>query len=32
VKQRFNRQAAFRPQSTRKASREVFVIGIEKKQ
>lgn len=31
VKQRFNRQAAFRPQSTRKASREVFVIGLGKK-
>lgn len=31
VKSRFDRQAAFRPQSTRKASREVFVIGIRKK-
>ena len=31
VKSRFDRQAAFRPRSTRKASREVFVIGIEKK-
>jgi 23S rRNA (uridine2552-2'-O)-methyltransferase len=31
VKSRFDRQAAFRPQSTRKASREVFVIGIGKK-
>jgi 23S rRNA (uridine2552-2'-O)-methyltransferase len=31
VKSRFDRQAAFRPQSTRKASREVFVIGISKK-
>ncbi len=31
VKQRFNRQTAFRPQSTRKASREVFVIGLGKK-
>ncbi|GAB6908649.1 Ribosomal RNA large subunit methyltransferase E [Desulfosarcina cetonica] len=31
VKQRFGRQAAFRPQSTRKASREVFVIGLGKK-
>ncbi|WP_319407464.1 RlmE family RNA methyltransferase [uncultured Desulfosarcina sp.] len=31
VKRRFDRQAAFRPQSTRKASREVFVIGLGKK-
>jgi 23S rRNA (uridine2552-2'-O)-methyltransferase len=31
VKSRFDRQAAFRPQSTRKASREVYVIGIRKK-
>jgi 23S rRNA (uridine2552-2'-O)-methyltransferase len=31
VKSRFDRQAAFRPQSTRKASREVFVIGLNKK-
>lgn len=31
VKHRFDRQAAFRPQSTRKASREVFVIGLGKK-
>jgi 23S rRNA (uridine2552-2'-O)-methyltransferase len=31
VKQRFERQTAFRPQSTRKASREVFVIGLDKK-
>ncbi|BBO90288.1 RlmE family RNA methyltransferase [Desulfosarcina ovata] len=31
VKQRFQRQAAFRPKSTRKASREVFVIGLGKK-
>lgn len=31
VKQRFKRQTAFRPQSTRKASREVYVIGLEKK-
>jgi len=30
VKHRFDRQAAFRPQSTRKASREVFVIGLGK--
>jgi 23S rRNA (uridine2552-2'-O)-methyltransferase len=27
----FDRQAAFRPQSTRKGSREVFVIGLGKK-
>ena len=31
VKARFSRQTATRPQSTRKASREVFVIGLEKK-
>jgi 23S rRNA (uridine2552-2'-O)-methyltransferase len=31
VKHRFGRQAAFRPHSTRKASREVFVIGLDKK-
>ena len=31
VKSHFDRQAAFRPKSTRKASREVFVIGIGKK-
>ena len=31
VRQRFNRQVTFRPQSTRKASREVFVIGLGKK-
>lgn len=31
VKQRFSRQTATRPQSTRKASREVFVIGLGKK-
>lgn len=31
VKSRFTRQAAFRPQSTRKASREVFIIGMGKK-
>jgi 23S rRNA (uridine2552-2'-O)-methyltransferase len=31
VRQRFSRQTATRPQSTRKASREVFVIGLEKK-
>lgn len=30
VKQRFERQTAVRPQSTRKASREVFVIGLGK--
>ncbi|HSO20605.1 MAG TPA: RlmE family RNA methyltransferase [Desulfosarcina sp.] len=30
VKDRFGRQAALRPQSTRKASREVFVIGLGK--
>ena len=30
VKRRFDRQAAFRPQSTRKASREVYVIGLGK--
>lgn len=28
---RFDRQTAFRPQSTRKASREVYVIGLGKK-
>ena len=31
VKRRFDRQVSFRPQSTRKSSREVFVIGIRKK-
>jgi len=31
VKSRFDRQAAFRPQSTRKASREVYVIGLGKR-
>ena len=31
VKRRFDRQVSFRPQSTRKASREVFVIGLRKK-
>ncbi|MBC2710382.1 MAG: RlmE family RNA methyltransferase [Desulfosarcina sp.] len=31
VKHRFDRQTAFRPKSTRKASREVFVIGLGKK-
>jgi len=31
VRCRFDRQTATRPQSTRKASREVFVIGIGKK-
>jgi len=31
VKHRFDRQAALRPQSTRKASREVYVIGLGKK-
>lgn len=31
VKQRFAKQTAFRPKSTRKASREVFVIGLGKK-
>lgn len=31
VKQRFDRQTATRPQSTRKASREVFIIGLGKK-
>lgn len=31
VKRRFDRQVSFRPQSTRKASREVFVIGLGKK-
>ncbi|MBC2743894.1 MAG: RlmE family RNA methyltransferase, partial [Desulfosarcina sp.] len=31
VKRRFDRQTAFRPKSTRKASREVFVIGLGKK-
>lgn len=30
VKRRFDRQTALRPQSTRKASREVFVIGLGK--
>ena len=31
VRKRFSRQTATRPQSTRKASREVFVIGLGKK-
>lgn len=31
VKSHFGRQLAFRPKSTRKASREVFVIGLGKK-
>jgi 23S rRNA (uridine2552-2'-O)-methyltransferase len=31
VRRRFDRQTATRPQSTRKASREVFVIGLGKK-
>ena len=31
VRERFARQTATRPQSTRKASREVFVIGLSKK-
>lgn len=31
VKNRFDRQTALRPQSTRKASREIFVIGLGKK-
>lgn len=31
VKGRFDRQTAFRPHSTRKASRELFVIGLGKK-
>jgi 23S rRNA (uridine2552-2'-O)-methyltransferase len=31
VRQRFERQTAVRPQSTRKASREVFVVGLNKK-
>lgn len=31
VKARFERQTAFRPKSTRKASREVYVIGLSKK-
>ena len=31
VKTRFERQTALRPHSTRKASREVFVIGLNKK-
>ncbi|MGA6927504.1 MAG: RlmE family RNA methyltransferase, partial [Desulfosarcina sp.] len=31
VKARFDRQTAFRPKSTRKASREVYVIGLGKK-
>lgn len=31
VRQRFERQTALRPQSTRKASREVFVVGLCKK-
>ena len=31
VKSKFDRQAAFRPQSTRKASREVYVIGLGKR-
>ena len=32
VRNRFHRQTAFRPKSTRKASREVFVIGLQKKE
>ena len=31
VRSRFQRQTALRPKSTRKASREVFVIGLAKK-
>ena len=31
VKAQFQRQTALRPKSTRKASREVFVIGLGKK-
>ena len=31
VKRRFDRQTALRPPSTRKASREVFIIGLGKK-
>ena len=31
VKSRFQRQAALRPKSTRKASREVFIIGLQKR-
>ncbi len=31
VKRRYHRQVSFRPQSSRKASREVFVIGLGKK-
>lgn len=31
VKSRFQRQTALRPKSTRKASREVFVIGLQKR-
>jgi 23S rRNA (uridine2552-2'-O)-methyltransferase len=31
VSERFDRQTATRPQSTRKASREVFIIGLGKK-
>ena len=31
VRERFGRQTATRPQSTRKASREVFIIGLAKK-
>jgi len=31
VRQRFERQTALRPHSTRKASREVFVVGLGKK-
>ena len=31
VRSRFQRQTALRPKSTRKASREVFVIGLDKK-
>ena len=31
VRQRFQRQTAMRPESTRKASREVFVVGLSKK-
>jgi len=31
VKSRFDRMQIFKPQSSRKASREIFVIGLGKK-
>ncbi len=31
VKKRFSRQVSFKPQSSRKASREIFIIGLKKR-